>query len=156
MNMISKNVQVILAVNPTMEGNEETVKISWYGCPNHHWSTSVHHCGKKAVRIVSFSGLPPHINSPCSLEKRKNGLVGEYSLLLLVFSPALVISTPFQPLLNVDSGRQRFPDGGSSMISSFIELTANSFGRNWTIQMLTQLSSHFGCSSPMLSSHIAF
>ena len=64
-----------------------------------------------------------------------------------------MISTPLQPLLNVDSGKQRFPDGGSSMISDFIELTANSFGRDWTVQMLMQPSSHFGGSNPMLSSH---
>ena len=34
-----------------------------------------------------------------------------------------------------------FPDGGSSIISGIIELAANSFGRNWTIQMLIQFSS---------------
>ena len=38
-----------------------------------------------------------------------------------------MISTPLQPLLNVDSGMLRFPDGGSSMISGFVELTANNF-----------------------------
>ena len=51
--------------------------------------------------------------------------------------------------MNADSGKQRFPDDGSSMISVFIRITANSFDRNWTIQMLIQLSSHFGGSSPM-------
>ena len=35
------------------------------------------------------------------------------------------------------------------------ELTANSFGRNWTIQMLIHLISQFVGSSPMLSSHNA-
>ena len=45
-----------------------------------------------------------------------------------------------RPFLNVVSGKLRFPDCGSSMISGFIELTTNSFGRNWTIQMPIQLS----------------
>ena len=125
---------------------------SRYGCLNHHWSTSVLHCGKKAVKVVSFPGLPPHIISLCNLEKIKIGLVGEYHLLSLVCRPALVISTPlFQPLPNVDIEKQRFPDGGSFMISVFIELTANRFSRNYTIQMLIQLSSHFGGNSPILS-----
>ena len=66
-----------------------------------------------------------------------------------------MISTPLQPLLNVDSGKQRFPDGGFS-ISGFTEHTANSFSKNWIIQMLIQLGSHFGGSSPMVSSHNAF
>ena len=65
------------------------------------------------------------------------------------------ISTPLQSLLNVDIGKQRFPEGGSSMIPGFIELTENSFGRNYTNQMLIQLRSHFGGSSPLLSSHNA-
>ena len=67
-----------------------------------------------------------------------------------------MISTPLQALLNVDSGKQRFPDGGSSMISGFIELMSNSFGENWTIQMFIQFSSNLGGSSPMLSSKNAF
>ena len=100
-------------------------------------ATSMLHCGKKAVRVVSFSGLPPQINFPCILKQRKTGLVREYHLLPLFCRPALVISTPLQPLLNVDSVKHRF--GGSSLISGFIELTANSFGRNWAIQMLIQL-----------------
>ena len=97
-------------------------------------------CGKKLaqVRVVSFPELPTQIISPCSLEKRITGLVGEYLLLPLFCRPALVISTPLQPLMDVDCGKQRFPDGGSFMISGFIELTANSFGLNWTIQMLIQ------------------
>ena len=41
------------------------------------------------------------------------------------------------------------------MISGFIELPAKSFGRNWTIQMLIQLGSHFGGGSLMFSSHNA-
>ena len=57
-NMISHNVQVILAVDPTMQGNDEIDIIPRYGCPNHHLSTSVLHCGKNAVSVVSFSGLP--------------------------------------------------------------------------------------------------
>ena len=36
------------------------------------------------------------------------------------------------------------------MISLFIDFTANSFGRKFTIRMLTHLSSHFGGSSLML------
>ena len=44
---------------------------------------------------------------------------------------------------------------GSSMIFGFIELMVNRFGRNCTIQMLIQLCSRFGGSSPMLSSHNA-
>ena len=36
------------------------------------------------------------------------------------------------------------------MISGIIELAANCFGREWTIEMLTELYSHFGGSSPML------
>ena len=93
-------------------------------------------------RVVSFPGLPPHINSPCSWEKR-TGLVGEHHLLPLICRPAHVISKPLQPPLNV-------------MIHGFIEFTANSFGRNWTIEMLIRLISHFGGSSSMLSSHNAF
>ena len=42
------------------------------------------------------------------------------------------------------------------MISEFIELTANRFGRNWTIQILIQLNSHIGGSRPVLSLHNAF
>ena len=57
-------------------------------------------------------------------------------------------------MLIVENGG--FPDGGPSTISSFIELTVNSFGRDWTIQMLIQLRSQFGGSSPMLSSHNTF
>ena len=154
--MISQDVQVILAVDPTMQGNDGTEKILRYTCPNHHWSTSVLHCGKKAVRVVSFSGLPPHINSPCSWEKIESGLVGEYPQYSFVFRPDLVISTPLQPLLNVDSEKQKFLDGSSSMISGFIELTVNIFGWNRIIQMLIKLSSHFGGSSPMFSFHMRF
>ena len=149
MNMIFQNVRVILAVDSTMQGNDGTEIIPRYGCSNHHWSTSVFHCGKKAVRVVSFPGLPPHINSPCSWEKRKpNSSENITRFFLLVCRPALVISTPL--LLNVDSGKQRLFDGGTSMISGLNELTANSFGWNWTIQMSIQLSSHIGGSSPTM------
>ena len=156
MNTISQSVQVILAIDLTVQGNNGTQRIPRYGCLNHQLSTSVFHCGKKAVRVVSCPGLTPHINSPCSWEKRKTGLVGEYHLLPLVCRPALVISTPLQTDLNANSRKKRFLDGGSFIISGFIKFTANSFCRNWTIQMLIQLSSHFGGSSPMISSHNAF
>ena len=106
-------------------------------------------------QVLSFPLLPPHINSACSWKKRKTELVGEYHLLLLVCRLALVISTLLRPLLNVDSRNQRFSDGGSSIISGITELTANIFGRNWTIQMLIQLIRRFDISSPMLSSHNA-
>ena len=81
------------------------------------------HCGKKAVKDVNFPELSPQIKSHCSWEKIKTVLVGEYHLIL--FLCRLVISTP---LLNVDSGMQRFPDGGCSMTSGYIEFTANSVG----------------------------
>ena len=41
-------------------------------------------------------------------EKRKTGLFGKYHFLLLVCRPVLVISTPLQPFLNVNSGNQDF------------------------------------------------
>ena len=50
------------------------------------------------------------------------GFVGEYHLSPLVYRLALVISAPLQPLLSVDSRKMKFHDGGSSMISCFIEL----------------------------------
>ena len=81
MNMISQNVQVIFAVDPTMQGNNGTGRIPRYGCSNHHWSTSELHCGKKAVKVASFPVLPVEINSPCSWEKTKTWLIGEYYLL---------------------------------------------------------------------------
>ena len=81
MNMIFQNVQVILAVDSTMHGHNGTEKIPRYSCSNLHWFTSVLHCGKKAVRVVSFPGLPPHINSPCSWDEGETGLVGENHLL---------------------------------------------------------------------------
>ena len=77
-------------------------------------------------------------------------------MLQLACTPVLVISTPLQHLLNVDSRKHSFSDGGSSMISGFNKFTANFFGRNWTIEMLIQLKSHFRGSSPMLSSRNAF
>ena len=52
----------------------------------------------------------PHINSPYSWGKIKIRLVVEYHLLQSVCRPALVSSTPLQLLLNVDIGKQRFPD----------------------------------------------
>ena len=91
------------------------------------------------------------------LEKEKNWTHLRISLASIGLRTTLyVISTPFQPLLNVDTGKQRFPDGGTSMISGFIELTGNSFCRRWTIQMLIQLGSHLGGSNPILSSDNAF
>ena len=66
-----------------------------------------------------------------------------------------MISTPLQPLLNIDSGKQRFPDSGSSTIPGFIELAPNSFGRTWIIQILIQLSRNFGGSSQVLYFHNA-
>ena len=126
MNMFFQNIQVIFAVDPTMQGNDWTARISWYGCPNHD-STY-----KLALRLGK-----------------------ETNRTLLVCRLALVVPTSLQPLLNVDSGKKKFPHGGSSMMSVFIELAANSFGRNWTIQILIQLGSHFGGSSLMLSSHDA-
>ena len=64
--------------------------------------------------VVSFPGLPPNINSPCSWEKRETGLSENITCFhRSACRPALVISTPLQPRLNVDSGKQRFPDGGS-------------------------------------------
>ena len=121
MNMISQNVQVILTVDPTMQGNDGTERIPRYSCPNHRWSTSVLHWVKKAVMIVSFPSWAASL--------WKTELVGEHHLLPLVCIPALVISIPLQPLLNVDSGKQRFPDGGSSMICGFTDLKSNSFGK---------------------------
>ena len=137
MNMISRDVQVILAFYPTVQGNDWIDRITRYGFPNHHWFNSVLHCSWEA----RSQGCKPH--------------VAEYHLLPLVCRPAVAISTSLQSLLNVDSEKYKFPDVGSYMISSFIELTANSFDRNWTIQMLFQLSSSFVGRSPMLSSHNA-
>ena len=147
--MISKNVQVILVADRTKQGNNRIEKISQYACLNHHWFSYLLQCGKKAVRVLSFPVLPPHINSPFSWEKRKTGQVGKYHFFPLVCRLALVISTVLQFLMNVDSGKQRFPDGGSSMISGFIELTANRSDVHSTRQSV------FG-SSQMLSSRNAF
>ena len=124
MNKISPNLQVIIVTDHTLQSNNRTVRIPRYGCPNHHLSTSVLHCGKKAVRVVSFPGHKLALQ----LKKEKTGLVGEYHLLPLVYRPAPLISTPLQPLLNVDGGKQRFPNGGFSMIFGLIELSANIFG----------------------------
>ena len=55
---------------------------------------------------------------------KRTELVGYWHL------TAFVISTSLQPLLNIVSEKQRFHDGGSPMISGFIELMSNSFGRN--------------------------
>ena len=115
MNMISQDVQEILAVDPTMQGNDETERIPRYGCPSLIHLIYLHY-KKKAVRVISFPELPPHINSPCSWENKKIGFVGEYHLLPLVCRPAHVISSPLQPFLNVDSSKQKFPDGSSSII----------------------------------------
>ena len=111
--MISENVQVIPAVDPTMQGNDGTEKIPRYGRPiTHHCSASVFHCGRKTVTVVSFPELPPHINSHCSWEKRTTVLIGEYRLLPLVCRPALMISTPLQPFLNINRGISSFMMAG--------------------------------------------
>ena len=36
MNIISQNLQVILAVGSTMQDNDEIERIPRYGCTNHH------------------------------------------------------------------------------------------------------------------------
>ena len=113
MNMISQNVQVILVVDPTMQGNDGTEIIPRYDCPNRAslWEGSSQGC-----RIPWSASIH---KLTLQLGKEKNGIVGEYRSLPLVCRLALVISTPLQPLLNVDSGEQRFPDAVSSMISKF-------------------------------------
>ena len=69
-----------------MQGNDETERIQRHSLLKYHWST---------VKVVNFPVMPPHINSPCSWEKRKTWLVGEYHLVPLVCKPVLVISTQF-------------------------------------------------------------
>ena len=141
MNMIYENDHVILAVDSSMQGND------WIWLPKAsliHLRASLWEEGIQSCKLLWAATL-----HKLALQ------LGEYHLLSLVFRPALLISTPLQPLLNVNSGKQRFPDGGPSMISGFIELTANCFGRNCTIQMLIQQSSHIGGSSRMLSFHNA-
>ena len=128
MNIIYQNVQVILAVDHTMPatmGPREFYDMAaqTISGPPPYFIVGRRHSGLQA----SLGCYAAHINSPCIWEKRKTGLVGEYHLIQLVCRPALVISAPLKHLLNVDSGKQRFPDGGSSMISGIIELTANSF-----------------------------
>ena len=101
--------------------------------------TSVLHREKKAVRVLNFSWLPPLINSPCSW-------VRIISLASLQTTPCDLYTTS-----TASSECSR-----SSMISGNIELMANSFVRNWTIQMRIQLSSYFGGSGPMFSSNKSF
>lgn len=128
--MIAPNFLIMTAVDPNMQGNNKIMIILIIRCSNHHTLSFVFHCRKKAVDSKAFPGLPPHVNSPCSGEKRKTGRVREYYLLPLDCPPDLVISTPAQLFLYVLMRKKSFSDGGSCMISGFIELTANNLGRN--------------------------
>ena len=109
-------------------------------------------CLKKAVRVVGFSGLHPHTNAPCSWEKRKTGIVGEYHLLPLVYRPALVISTPLQPFwMSIVESR------GFLMAVHLWYPASLSWRRTVLVETgLFRFSSHFGGSGPMPSSHNAF
>ena len=92
--MILQNVQVILAVDPTMQGNNGTA-----GIPNHNRSTFVLHCGKKAVRVVSLIPWAASTHKPAlQLRKEKNCTRGEYHVLPLVCRTALEITTSLQPI----------------------------------------------------------
>ena len=63
MNMVSQNVQVIFVGDPTLQGNDGTEIILRYGL---FTDPSPYLTGNKAVRVLSFPGLPLNINSPCS------------------------------------------------------------------------------------------
>lgn len=133
-----------------MKGNYWTETFPWYNGSNYHWSTFLLHCWERAVRVVNIFGMPPHINSRWSWEKRKTVPMLEYDLLPLVCTSGIVISVPFQPLLNVARGEMRFLYSGSSIISSFMKLTESSFSRYLTTHMIIQISSHFGRSTSMV------
>ena len=90
--------KVILAVGPTMQSNDGTERIPRCGCPNHHWSTFVLHCGSTHKLAMN-------------LGKEKNWTRQRISLV-------------------------------SVSLQTSPSLMANSFGRNWTIGMLIQLSSY--------------
>ena len=66
--MVSQYVQVIFDDDPTTQRNDRTE--IWLPKPS-LIPTSVLHRGKKAVSVVSYPGLLPHINSDCSWEKEK-------------------------------------------------------------------------------------
>ena len=131
MHLVTQNVQVIFAVDPTMQGNTWTKRSPGYGCPNHYWTSSVLHFAKETVQAETFLGLPPHVNWFKSGKNRKTGLIREYYSLPLIWWSCFVVQALHRLHLNVSRRKQRFPDGSSSIVSSFMELTTNSFSWNW-------------------------
>ena len=154
MNMISQNVQVVLAVDPTVQGNDGIERIPRYGCQTITDQTPCFTVGRRQSWVEAFLSCFYTKTSPVFRKREK--LDKSENISCFHWSADQPFSTRLQPLLNVDSGNQTIPEGSFYMISGFIEITVHSFGRKWTIQMLIQLSSDFGGSSSMLSSHNAF
>jgi hypothetical protein len=76
--LITQIVNVLPCSNSAMKGNNGINKIPRYSCPNHQRTSPVFYFWNCEVRIVSFLGCSPNVNSSWCREQCEGRLIWPY------------------------------------------------------------------------------
>jgi hypothetical protein len=132
-----------------MKGDNGTNRIPRYCCPNHHRTSHAFRCCNHAIRIVSFLGCSPNVNSSWSREQRDGRFIWSYPASV---STCLMSSfcgrngTPSFTHFSITFSNQRFSNCSPPVDVGSVKLTSDSFCGNMNIQFCCNL----WCSSSVI------